>query len=362
MSRRFTYQNLDELINETKFHISDSKAVFPYPFTRTFECAPISLYIEPGKYKFELWGANGGDARNDEKSYSLRDDSGGKGAYVSGVISIEKRTNFFLYIGGQGEHQWVLQPFYYSSGGFNGGGNGGIDGYDGGATDIAYKPISAAGGGGATDIRMLSDTTDASLASRFIIAAGGGGAQSSSSPLSRGGHGGILEGMSTNKYTAGGTQSKGLFGKGEEGYSYTESNRGGSVGGGGAGYYGGYNIMSKDDTKKYSIRHGGAGGSSYVSGCSGCKSVIYNQNTGKIETIESPNHPSNFIFKQIIMMAGNETKRPTTTENEGNGEIIITYIGPINIVSYNAQYKYKEPPAGSNKISGYRLAGLYLIF
>ena len=335
MNDRFIYENVSNLINVSKFSITDFKAIFKYPCSTSTQCDPISVYIQRGVYKFELWGSNGGDARGGNE-LEIRKDSGGKGAYVSGVISVIKRSNFFLYIGGKGEDQTstVGGQGIKSFGGFNGGGDGGIDLHD----KDNDPPESSAGGGGATDIRLVRGTSNASLASRIIIAAGGGGAESSTYLKSNGGDGGALEGLTTNNYTAGGTQNTGLFGKGDDGYSFDQSfssGAGGSVGGGGAGYYGGYNIYSWNETWQKSIEHGGAGGSSYVSGCYGCKSVIYNQDNDAIETIESPYHPSFWIFKEIIMKNGNDSEKPTTTAGNGNGEIVISYIGPIPITYKN---------------------------
>ena len=80
MSNRFIYQTDSQLVIESKFIITDTEAIFPYPCVSSTECSPISLYLERGTYKFELWGANGGDARETNKE-TLRVDSGGKGAF-----------------------------------------------------------------------------------------------------------------------------------------------------------------------------------------------------------------------------------------------------------------------------------------
>ena len=41
-----------------------SKSIlFKYPCKNTSDCTPYDVFIPPGVYKFELWGAQGGDAR-----------------------------------------------------------------------------------------------------------------------------------------------------------------------------------------------------------------------------------------------------------------------------------------------------------
>ena len=335
MSNRFIYQTDSQLVIESKFVITDTEAIFPYPCVSSTECSPISLYLERGTYKFELWGANGGDARETNKD-TLRVDSGGKGAFVSGILRTITGINFFLYIGGKGEDQSSIVKGVTSYGGFNGGGDGGID-----PNDNTY-PESAAGGG-ATDIRLISGTNNASLASRIIVAAGGGGAQSSST---NGGHGGTLTGLSFNQFALGGTQSQGIFGKGENGYSFDNvlgSASGGSSGGCGGGYYGGYNALPFDEMKNTNIQHGGAGGSSYVSGCSGCESVLYNKGSDSVENINTRYHPSLLVFNQIKMKSGEDPEVYPTSDNNGNGAIRITYICSYNPTceSNSNEFNYK---------------------
>ena len=138
---------------------------------------------------------------------------------------------------------------YYSTGGYNGGGDG------------TYESTSAwgNGGGGATDIRLVSgDSSDFdSLKSRIMVASGGSGA-SYIGAYHYGAHGGALNG-NRGKYKAeateymniayGGSQTSGgkatyrmdsvnwigkdgLFGLGGDGAYYAS-------GGAGGGYYGG---------------------------------------------------------------------------------------------------------------------------
>ena len=55
----------------------------------------------------------------------------------------------FLYIGGKGEDQTGNARGSYGVGGYNGGGNGGAD-------TCEDDPESNAGGGGATDVRLIN--------------------------------------------------------------------------------------------------------------------------------------------------------------------------------------------------------------
>lgn len=58
-----------------------------------------------GEYKVELWGASGGDSLEDTSSGLQGTSIGGEGGYTSGIISIKKRQNLYLYVGSQGENR-----------------------------------------------------------------------------------------------------------------------------------------------------------------------------------------------------------------------------------------------------------------
>ena len=92
-------------------------------FNATGSSKKISL--SRGVYLFECWGASGGD------DGSIK---GGSGAYVSGRITINKATDFYVYVGKKGVHGTTAS--------FNGGGRGSSNG---------------ASGGGATDIRLIDN-------------------------------------------------------------------------------------------------------------------------------------------------------------------------------------------------------------
>ena len=153
---------------------SPNTYIFNYPCNSTTSCYPYNVLIHPGKYIFRLWGAQGGDGRY-QNNHTVRTDSGGKCAFVSGKISIKQTTRLYLYIGGKGEDQTDYDTSNPGKGGYNGGGDGGKDLLD------SLSGESSAGGGGATDIRLIPHSVSEieSLKSRIIVAAGGGGACSS---------------------------------------------------------------------------------------------------------------------------------------------------------------------------------------
>ena len=207
--------------------------------------------LSPGQYLFECWGASGGG----------NDDTMGKGGYVSGVLNIIETSVFYIVVGGAGERM---------TGGFNGGGDGGI-GYPSG------QDITGYGGGGATDIRIDIDHN-----STIIIAGGGGGA--SGYRNTKGGHaGGIIGGSSRRNTTAdpycthgplsqGGNKENTTKWQGADALNKTYlqniyCSREGNGGGGGGYYGGGTTTLSR---YAWGECTGGGGGSSCISGHPEC--------------------------------------------------------------------------------------------
>ena len=326
---------------------SSDQILFDYPCVSTYKCAPIKVLMHPGRYKFKLWGAQGGDARFWEKE-TLRQDSGGKGALVEGTLHLTSFSTFYFYIGGKGEDETNIDQNIETKGGYNGGGNGGYDPVD------TKFPESSASGGGATDIRLfpLSYGEIESLKSRIAVAAGGGGASTTDRndcqlelnpnekvlcsnteiiETYRGGTAGTLFGYSYHYYTITPTQTSGIFGKGGNGavisYSY-----GGSSGGSGAGYYGSPTLTSDDIHSSAPAIIGGSGGSSYISGHKNCDSVKQFPK-GQIEHSHSPFHYSHFVFRDCVMKSGLETFQNQFGIEEnghsGSGAILITYLGKL---------------------------------
>ena len=71
----------------------------------------------PGKYKLEVWGAEGGGSRLSRDSAS---GLGGLGGYATGILTLRKKTRLYIYVGGHG----LSSTSGIASGGWNGGGSG----------------------------------------------------------------------------------------------------------------------------------------------------------------------------------------------------------------------------------------------
>lgn len=259
-------------------------SVLNYAYTGSSQ----NVELLPGKYKLEVWGAQGG--------YRSSSSYGGKGGYSVGTITLTANTKLYAYVGGSGNTG-------RTSGGFNGGGK--RDNYN--------------GGGGGTDFRIGTD----SLYARVIVAGGGGsdGATnktglygggtsggSASQNYGNGGQGGTA--TSGGSGYSSGSSTPGSFGKGGQGY-YRSSGYGGAGGGGWYGGAGSYPDGSGDDDR------GGGGGSGYV----------YTSSTAS-------NYPSGCLLNSSYYLsnasttAGNAsmpaTSSGTETGHSGNGYARIT--------------------------------------
>ena len=162
-----------------------------------------------------------------------------------------------LYVGGKGGD--VDDSTKNPSGGFNGGGKGGL-----GFKNQTNTYFNGAGGGGSTDVRL--NTT---IESRIIVAAGGGGCAYSLSTKYYGGYGGDeFGGMPgganlTEEFrsivanqTYGYSLLYGQDGRDGEGWSNGAEGNGGA----GGGYYGGTSFQETGGNS----RTGGGGGSSFI--------------------------------------------------------------------------------------------------
>lgn len=214
-------------------------------FEYTGEVQTVSL--APGTYQLEAWGASGGSGSDGNSVAAL----GGRGGYSTGNLTLTEFTTLYIYVGGEGARSTASTV---SGAGFNGGG----DGYTG--SQYTSTTYTGAGGGGASDIRLNTD----SLYSRILVAGGGGGGANGGSTANHrvGGAGGgesgqdvILNGSYSGTYsigtgatsTSGGTV--GYFGSGSSyvsrcgtgtfGAGGSTGTMDGSGGGGGGGWYGG---------------------------------------------------------------------------------------------------------------------------
>lgn len=106
-------------------------------FNYTGEVEEFSL--SPGTYLFVANGAKGGNTEgNITRSW---------GGATYGILDLDHEQTFYAAVGGNGENS--SRTAERPKGGFNGGGNGGL------AVDRNYQ--NGAGGGGATDVRILND-------------------------------------------------------------------------------------------------------------------------------------------------------------------------------------------------------------
>lgn len=275
----------------------------------------VSIFLPAGKYKLECWGAQGG--------YRSSASYGGKGGYSKGTLVTESDIDVFLYAGGAGG-SGNFGSNGVKPGGFNGGG-------------YRYKHP---GGGGASDIRLGTD----SLYARVIVAGGGGSDGATNKP---GGYGGGTVGESRTDGFSGASNYGGKGGNTTySGYSsaYTISTQatrgltsnstvyycggfgfgGGGVflgsgygGAGGGGWYGGSGNVpdgSGDDDR------GGGGGSGYVYTSatasqypSGCLLTANNY------LLDATTHAGNTSFANVAG-TGNEIG------HTGNGAVKITVL------------------------------------
>ena len=218
--------------------------------------------LSPGQYVFKCWGGDGG-VRNIIESSS-------RGGYAQGTLTLDSVEYAYAHVGGSGikyAAKYEEALLIDSSLAYNGGGIAG---------DI--NNVKSSFGGGATDIRIGSD----SLLSRIIVAGGAGGHGSAETAGNRfGGAGGGISGnaSSATKYgtTPGpGTQTGtpddsrvgGMFGIGGNGSIGTSTGFGGAGGGGWYGGSGTYPDSGDDD-------RGGCGGSGYVLTESSNKPIDY---------------------------------------------------------------------------------------
>ena len=192
-----------------------------------------------GKYKLEVWGAQGG-SYND--TYH-----GGYGGYSTGVISLNKDDVLYIQVGGAGVH---IGSNATTTGGYNGGGAVDIiwgDGNErrsagGGASHIAKKD----GVLSSFDTNNNGIAEESEISDLIIVAGGGGGTQVNARIIT-----------TANSLAGSGGGFKGVTGTGSEG----QPGGGGSQEAGGTGGSGGYpGSFGKGGTPKDGNQSGGGGG------------------------------------------------------------------------------------------------------
>ncbi|HBF4158650.1 TPA: hypothetical protein KOG59_003710 [Clostridioides difficile] len=271
-----------------------------YEFNYT--SAEQSVVLPPGKYKFECFGACGGNYYDFVQC--------AKGGYTAGSLILKENTTLHVYVGQSGYCKGV-NGIETCRSGFNGA--GGITTYK--STSDGYYSLA---GGGATDIRLIGGNWDnlQSLLSRIIVAGGGGGGSGNSHDSI--GHGGGTKGKDgisiANKYFAGGGSQfqggltfnslyNGSFGVSGAGDGIS------GVGGGGGWYCGAGSFYAEF----------GGGGSGYILTKDSYKPANY-----------SPS--SKYYFSDINSVVGGNT-----TKQDGYAKITLLQALPfLTISSYNS--------------------------
>ena len=188
-----------QAITNSQIDKGNYKAFSPTPafrnFARRYSYTGTSQTFTPiiaCLHKMECWGASGCDITSELAR-------GGKGGYTYGLLTLTTANSMYVYVGGRplganasGDPIYITESDYpnwtwalygswrsYTSTkswarqllpGWNGGGEGTS------AVDM-NGPQTGGGGGGATDIRIVSGDWNnfSSLKSRIMVAAGGGG-------------------------------------------------------------------------------------------------------------------------------------------------------------------------------------------
>ena len=263
----------------------------------------------PGTYRMECWGAAGGYGFC---TGSVRTESYGRGAYTAGDLTLSSTEwntykTLYVYVGGRG--QSCTARYASSVGGYNGGGTGV---WDNDNNDCG------AGGGGASDIRIVNGAWNnaTSLRARIMVAAGGGGGNyeaadnSQTGPHGAGpnhtnapiaGWGGARTVTVNQKVVAQNTQwNATVFGKGGNGTAAISHH---GDGGGGGGYYGGPSSLSTNGNYSGIA----PGGSSFVSGHSDCIGVISASSNDARTDDNLTHHYSELVFSNIDIIRGYNT-------------------------------------------------------
>ncbi len=188
-------------------------------------------------------GAQGGDNADDGCF-----DFGGPGGRVTATIAVTPGQTITVVVGGHGGDS---DPTDQGVGGYNGGADAGVP-------DTGFN-IYAAGGGGASDIRIGGAT----LADRVVVAGGGGGVGAACTGAGDGGDGGGATGG------AGSDGSGGQGGTGSAGGTGDPNGLDGTLGVGGAGGAG----------NPSEPRPGGGGGGGFYGGGGGTNAATSNDNT-----------------------------------------------------------------------------------
>ena len=254
----------------------------------------------------KVWGAQGGDG--------TKTDSGGKGGYSYGKLSVKPGDKLYIIVGGKGEKK---------------AGGGASGGYNGGGKSGTGDAATTGGGGGATDIRYKGNQTS----NRVIVAGGGGGAVYTTA--GKAGGGGSSAGVEPTRLHLNGSSS----GIGADGESKS-TDRGAGGGGGGGGYIGG--ASGKCFTSNSALESPGGGGSGYIGG------VI---NGGGTSGTNSGNGKAKICYKPLDLNGLIDAQTQEKSKTFDATGATQTYIIPDGISSIKIQ-AYGAVGETKNSVSG----------
>ena len=274
----------------------------------------------------ECWGAQGGNIASG--TYSI----GGCGGYTSGVLASQpKARSFYVFVGKAGQINLLQRSF-------NGGGA------------PAASDDNCAQGGGATDIRITGGNWNdhASIITRIMVAGGGAGPERETAA---GAAGGLSSYDSKNRSNNIATQTTGYrLGYGENAdLNATASGAGGGYWGGVTGDGVGYISTSTTGSPGYLSS---AGGSSFISGHNGCRSI--KTATVKQRTILYNYSPHNSISEDYDDVTFNDNSVCTFNgiSYQFNSTEMIDGRGYSWTTSKGAQKAMPKPTGGSYALGG----------
>lgn len=239
----------------------------------------------------------------------------GRGAVVSAIVPITPGEVLYVEVGGIGGHP---------AGGFNGGGAGGTN------TDVR---LSEFGGGGASDVRLVTSSVAGSLDSRVLVAAGGGG---SATPAASGGDAGAAGGTSPGSSVGGGAGTQTAGGAGGCNALLTGCGGDGSLGAGGAGGVSGTGANAREGAGGGGGFFGGGGGGGVldgsVGGGGGGSSLVPAGGAVTLATVTTPpsvviatQRPDNhFTVSRLSVRSDGTTSLSATVPGPGRIDVLET--------------------------------------
>lgn len=85
------------------FTVSQAACPFPVGDVKNFFYTSSYQEVElpAGQYKLQCWGAQGGSNAVDA-NYGITAQTGGKGGYSEGILTLSQKTTVRIYVGGAG--------------------------------------------------------------------------------------------------------------------------------------------------------------------------------------------------------------------------------------------------------------------